>query len=221
MTSLEDVTVVTLICMNYIRPRKCTDEKFLRYTNPVKALTALIFLVLSASIAAAQTTDKRVAEIDALLTETNASVAASEKEGEYSPIYTIELAVNKVGVQYPAVGTYSHIAKFYYTFGDREKDPYPNRLLKINVVTRRSAMVTNAEFLYDTKGSLIFGLVRTEGVEQRKTRLYFAAGVLIKMIDDGKEVNVRQRSVLDTATTLKNESTRLVTMFRSTLKEGL
>lgn len=187
----------------------------------MKALTALIFLFLSVSIISAQGSDKRITEIDNLLTETDATVAASEKEGEYSPTYTIELAVNKVGVQYPAVGTYSHIAKFYYTFGDREKDPYPSRLMKINFITRRSAMVTNAEFLYDAKGALIFGLVRTEGLEQRETRLYFAAGVLIKMIDDGKEVNVRQRSVLDTATTLKNESARLVTMFKAALKEGL
>lgn len=186
----------------------------------MKALTALIFLLLSISVITAQATDKRIAEIDNLLTETDATVAASEKEGEYSPTYTIELAVNKVGVRYPAVGTYSHIAKFFYTFGDREKDPYPNRLMKINVVTRRSASVTNAEFLYDAKGSLVFGLVRMEGTEQRETKLYFANGVLIKMIDADKDVNVRQRAVLDTATTFKAESTRLVTMFKSALKEG-
>ena len=187
----------------------------------MKALTAFIFLVLSASFVSAQAADKRISEIDSLLTETDNTVALSEKEGEYSPTYTIELAVNKVGVQYPAVGTYSHIAKFYYTFGDREKDPYPNRLIKINVVTRRSAMVTNAEFLYDARGSLVFGLVRTEGVEQRETRFYFTNGVLIKMIDSGKEVNVRQRSVLDTAAAFKTESTRLVAMFKSALKEAL
>lgn len=128
----------------------------------------------------AQITDKRIEDIERLLTETDVTVAASEKEGEYSPTYTVELAVNKVGVQYPAVGTYSHIAKFYYIFGDREKEPYPNRLIKINVSTRRSANITTSEFLYNPAGQLVFGLVRTDGVEKRETRLYFAAGAMLR-----------------------------------------
>jgi hypothetical protein len=129
--------------------------------------------------------------------------------------------VNKTGNQYPAVGTYSNISKFYYTYGDREKDPYPSRLLKISVVTKRSAMITNSEFLFDARGQLVFGFVRVDGTRQRETRMFFAAGRLIKMLDDEKDVNIRLRSVQDTAVAFKRESTRLVGLFNASMKEGL
>lgn len=190
----------------------------MRFALNVPTIAAIIF---SASFTFSQTPDKRIEDIERLLTETDVTVAASEKEGEYSPTYTVELAVNKVGVQYPAVGTYSHIAKFYYAFGDREKEPYASRLMKINVATRRSAMITTSEFLFNPAGQLVFGLVRTDGVEKRETRLYFTAGRLIKMTDNGKDVNIRLRPVVETANAFTRESARLVAMFNSALKEGL
>ena len=178
------------------------------------------FLVCWVSVSS-QTADKRVDDIQKRYEQTNSDIAVAEKEAPYSEIYVVELSVNKTGNSYPAVGTYSNVAKFYYTHGDREKDPYPNRLLKISVVTKRAAMITTSEFLYNAAGQLDYGLVRTDGVEQRETRLYFAAGQLIQMLDDEKEVSVRLRSVLDTSATFKRESARLVTLFNSALKEGL
>lgn len=169
----------------------------------------------------AQTTDKRVDDIRSLYTSTNSAIEVAEREAPYSDIYAVELTVNKTGNQYPAVGTYSNISKFYYTYGDREKDPYPSRLLKVNVVTKRSAMITNSEFLFDARGQLVFGLVRVDGTRQRETRLYFAAGRLIKMLDDEKDVNIRLRAVQDTAAAFKRESTRLIGLFNASLKEGL
>ena len=180
-------------------------------------------IVLACTVFAvhAQTVDKRVEDIRSLYTSTNSAIEVAEKEAPYSEIYVVELTVNKTGNQYPAVGTYSNITKFYYTHGDREKDPYPSRLMKINVVTKRSAMITNSEFLFDARGQLVFGFVRVDGTRQRETRMFFAAGRLIKMLDDEKDVNIRLRSVQDTAVAFKRESTRLVGLFNASMKEGL
>ncbi|HLA96669.1 MAG TPA: hypothetical protein VK612_13180 [Pyrinomonadaceae bacterium] len=183
-------------------------------------VTLILSIIGLIPYASAQTTDKRIDEIKRLYEETNSLVAASEKEGEYTSTYTVELAVNKVGAQYPAVGPFSHIAKFYYTFGDREKNPYPDRLMKINVSTRRSAAIVNSEFLYNASGQLVFAYVSTTGDETRETRLYFAAGQLIKMLNNEKDVNVKLRSVLETAQAVKAESTRLTGIFKASLKEA-
>ena len=186
-----------------------------------KVFFVLVLSLLFGATASAQTTDKRVDDIRSLYTSTNSAIETAEKEAPYSEIYVVELTVNKTGNQYPAVGTYSNISKFYYTYGDREKDPYPSRLMKVNVATKRSAMITNSEFLFNEAGQLVFGYVRTDGVERRETRLYFVAGQLIKMLDDEKDVNIRLRSVQDTAAAFKRESARLIALFNASMKEGL
>jgi hypothetical protein len=200
MTSVEDATTLSFI-------QRIIAQAIL--------LTCTVFVVHG------QATDKRIDDIRSLYTSTNSAIEVAEKEAPYSNIYVVELTVNKTGNQYPAVGTYSNISKFYYTYGDREKDPYPSRLLKISVVTKRSAMITNSEFLFDARGQLVFGFVRVDGTRQRETRMFFAAGRLIKMLDDEKDVNIRLRSVQDTAVAFKRESTRLVGLFNASMKEGL
>lgn len=200
MTSVEDVTTLSFI-------QRIIAQAIL--------LTCTVFVVHG------QATDKRIDDIRSLYTSTNSAIEVAEREAPYSHIYVVELTVNKTGNQYPAVGTYSNISKFYYTYGDREKDPYPSRLLKISVVTKRSAMITNSEFLFDARGQLVFGFVRVDGTRQRETRMFFAAGRLIKMLDDEKDVNIRLRSVQDTAAAFKRESTRLVGLFNASMKEGL
>jgi hypothetical protein len=186
-----------------------------------KALLVVVLSLIFGAAISAQTVDKRVDAIRSLYTSTSSAIETAEKEAPYSEIYVAELAVNKTGNQYPAVGTYSNISKFYYTYGDREKDPYPSRLMKINVVTKRAAMITNSEFLFNDAGQLVFGYVRMDGVERRETRLYFAGGQLIKMPDDEKDVNIRLRPVQDTAAAFKRESDRLVGLFNASLREGL
>lgn len=171
--------------------------------------------------ATAQNTDKRVEEIDHLYTQTNEAIAIADKEAPYSDIFVVEIAVNKTGNRYPAVGNYSNVTRFHYGFGDREKDPYPSRLMKASVVTKRAAMITTSEFIYNATGQLVYGSVRTEGEEQRETRLYFAAGQLIRLLDGGREVSVRGRNQIETAAAFRRESTRLTAMFAAALKEGL
>ena len=187
----------------------------------IKLPHILFLFVLLASSVFAQTEDKRIAEIDHLYEQTNEAIRVAEENAPYSEKYVVEIAVNKTGNSYPAVGAYSNVTRFHYTFGDREKDPYPNRLMKAAVVTKRSASITSSEFLYDAAGQLVYGIVRTDGELQRETRLYFAAGRLIRLNDDGKEVSVRNRNVIETAAAFKRESARLSTLFAAALKEGL
>ena len=189
---------------------------------PHRKLTHIVpLLLLLAYSAFAQTEDKRFSEIDHLYEQTNEAIRVADENAPYSEKYVVEIAVNKTGNSYPAVGNYSNVTKFHYTFGDREKDPYPNRLMKAAVVTKRSASITSSEFLYDRAGQLVYGIVRTDGELQREMRLYFAAGRLIRLIDDGKEANVRNRNVIETAAAFKRESARLTALFTAALKEGL
>jgi len=184
-------------------------------------VSILIILTTACVTVISAQTDKRIEEIRDLYTQTNEAIAIAEKEAPYSEIYVVELSVNKTGNSYPAVGTYSNISRFYYTFGDREKDPYPNRLMKINVVTKRAAMITNSEFLFNAAGQLVFGFVKTDGEEARETRLYFAAGQLIRLLDGERDVNIKNRNAIETAAAFKRESARLVSLFNAALKEGI
>lgn len=186
-----------------------------------KIIATGFLLVWIGFSAQAQTADKRIDDIRSLYTSTTSAIEVAEREAPYSNIYVVELTVNKTGNQYPAVGTYSNISKFHYTYGDREKDPYPSRLLKISVATKRSSSIINSEFLYNPAGQLVFGLVKTDGDEQREMKMYFSNGLLIKMLDGERDVNIRLKAVQDTAAALKRESTRLVGLFTSSLKEGL
>lgn len=181
---------------------------------------SLLILIFICSLHA-QTTDKRIDDIDHLVTQTNEAVVIADKEAPYSEIYVAEVSVNKTGNQYPAVGTYSNVTRFHYTFGDREKDPYPNRLLKASVVTKRAGSITSSEFFFNPTGQLVYGFVRTDGQEQRETRFYFAAGRLIRLLDGGGEVSLRSRGVIETAAAFKRESSRITALFASALKEGL
>lgn len=184
-------------------------------------VSILIILTTACVTVISAQTDKRIEEIRDLYTQTNEAIAIAEKEAPYSEIYVVELSVNKTGNSYPAVGIYSNISRFYYTFGDREKDPYPNRLMKINVVTKRAAMITNSEFLFNAAGQLVFGFVKTDGEEARETRLYFAAGQLIRLLDGERDVNIKNRNAIETAAAFKRESARLVSLFNAALKEGI
>src|SRR5688572_30230469 len=124
----------------------------------IKAFTfASLVLLLFAGGAVAQI-DRRIDAIDKLRAKIDQDIARSESEPEYSNIYLTELAVNKNNGSYPAVGLYRPVAKFYYTYGDREKEPYPNRLLKIVVAVARSDRQEYSEFVFNDAEQLVFYL---------------------------------------------------------------
>jgi hypothetical protein len=180
--------------------------------NRASKLTVFI-LILFVSRAFAQS-DKRIETIKALTQKLDEDIARSEQEPEYSNIYLTELAVNKNNGSYPAVGVYRPVVKFYYTYGDREKDPYPNRLLKIVVAIDRSDRKELSEFTFNEAGQLVFFLERKDGIERR---LYFATDKPIRFEQDGRVLSLRTRSQAAIVAMVLKEKASLVAIFRRSL----
>jgi hypothetical protein len=121
-----------------------------------RPLLTLIICLLSAFQVSAQPDDKRIEAIKRISRQVNEQIAESERVEEGTGVYCNELVVNKRDKPWPAVGIYHRVIRFYYTFGDREKNPYPDRLLKITVTTKRSDKHEYAEYLFNPAGQLIF-----------------------------------------------------------------
>src|SRR5688572_11581734 len=175
---------------------------------------AILVLLLFAAGTLAQTA-RRIEAINTLRAKIDKNIAASEAEPEYSNIYLTELAVNKNNGSYPAVGVYRPVAKFYYTYGDREKEPYPNRLLKIVVTVARSDRQEYSEFVFNESEQLVFCLDKKDDVERR---LYFAAGGPIRFEQNGRMLSLRTRSQAATVATVLKEKVNLLEIFRRSLR---
>lgn len=128
-------------------------------------------------LVSAQPENGRIAEIRQVYSETNRRISEAESHFSESEIFLTELIVNSGETMYPAVGQYRETIKFYYTYGDREVSPYPNRLIKIAVFLQRSAERETAEYYFDAAGRLVFALESEKGSEKR---FYFASGKLIR-----------------------------------------
>ena len=141
-----------------------------------KMIFMAVLLVLAVNVAG-QTEDRRISDIRAAYDKTNSRIAEAERNFAESDIFLTELVVNRGGTMYPAVGNFKETIRFYYTYGNREVSPYPNRLLKITVSTERSAVRESAEYLFNQSGQLIFAFVNDGEAENR---YYFAGGKLIR-----------------------------------------
>ena len=100
-----------------------------------KVLALLLFAVC---VANAQPVDRRIDEIQKLYDQTEQRIADAAKQ-EKSDVFVVEANVNSLLNPYPAVGIYATSTKFYYTYRDREKDPYPSHLLRADAVVKRSS----------------------------------------------------------------------------------
>lgn len=174
---------------------------------------ALLFVVGLSTLVSAQT-DRRIEAIRKLVQKTNEDIAKSEQEPEYSNIYLTELAVNKGNGSYPAVGIYRPVVKFYYTYGDREKDPYPNRLLKIIVSVDRSDRHEQSEFTFNEAEQLIFYFEKQDDVERR---VYFAAGKAIRIQQGDRVLILSSRPQAELVATVLKEKAGLVAIFQRSL----
>jgi hypothetical protein len=170
--------------------------------------TTILVLLLCAGGASAQS-DRRVEAVNRLRAKIDQDIARSESEPEYSNIYLTELAVNKNNGSYPAVGVYRPVAKFYYTYGDREKEPYPTRLLKIVVDIDRSDRKEHSEFLFDGSEELVFYF---EQKDDRERRMYFIRGKELR----GDLRQDRSRTAFIAA--VLREKVKLVSIFRRSLE---
>ncbi|MFY9618487.1 MAG: hypothetical protein WAM70_08660 [Pyrinomonadaceae bacterium] len=176
--------------------------------------TAILVLLLFAAGASAQT-DRRIEAIEKLRAKIDEDITKSEAAPEYSNIYLTELEVNKNNGSYPAVGVYRPVVKFYYTYGDREKEPYPNRLLKIVVDVARSDRQEYSEFVFNESEQMVFYFDKKD---DRERRVYFAAGRAIRFEQDGRMLSLRTRSQAATVATVLKEEANLLEIFRRSLR---
>ncbi len=159
-------------------------------------------------------TEKRIEEIKKNYQETGDKIKECEENGEYSSVFLSELVVNKNNGSYPAVGIFQTVFKFYYTYGDREKNPYPNRLMKIVIETKRSANTEKREFLFNEKEQLIFYY---ESLEEVEKRLYFQNEAVIKFVIADKTQSLKNAETLKSAKFAIAEKKKLVGIFQNSL----
>lgn len=201
-----------------MRRKFVENEKDFVMNNLHKKISGGLFLILFCGMLfnlAAQT-DKRIENIKKLYRETNRKIAESNENGEYSSIYLAELVVNKNNGSYPAVGIFQTICKFYYTYGDREKNPYPNRLLKIEIETKRSANIEKYEFLFNEKEELVFYFeAENEAEKTTEKRIYFQNESAIKAIIGEK--NIEKSEVVKMTKSVLAERKKLVAIFQNSL----
>jgi len=176
---------------------------------------AILFLLVGANFSPifAQN-DKRIEEIRRTYQETNTKIAASKNDGESSEIYLSELVVNKNNGSYPAVGIYNSVVKFYYTFGNREQNPYPDRLIKVEITTNRSARTENAEFLFNPAGQLIFYF---ENKDDAEMRFYFSAEKPIRILKGTQNVNLNDKTATEQIKNILSEKRKLTGIFSNSL----
>jgi len=159
-------------------------------------------------------TEKQIDVIKQIYKQTNEKVAECEENGEYSSTFLSELVVNKNNGSYPAVGIFKSVFKFYYTYGDREKNPYPNRLLKVVIETKRSANYEKYEYVFNEKEQLIFYFEKKEDAE---FRIYFSNEKPIKLLKGMQKLLLSDKNVNKKVKILLTEKKKLVNIFVQSL----
>lgn len=176
-------------------------------------MTSLFVLGVACSVAAQTGSEPAtVRNIRKIYTETNERIAAA-KTGP-SDLFVAEIQTNLTDNQFPAVGTYRPVIRFIYTYGDREKNPYPDRLVKVAIEIDRSARKELTEFLFDESGRLIFYFEKSDEGERR---LYLDAAKPVWILVGDKPVAVsspKGKSLVRTAT---EKDRKMTNIFRSLL----
>lgn len=186
----------------------------------MKNQIALIIFVCFFSFAAlGQIPRKNIESIREICKATNAQIAEMSQHPDLSSVFATELVVNKHLAPYPAVGIYQRTVTFFYTYGDREKNPYPDRLMKVNAEYSRSARTERAEFYFDNSGALIFVFFTNEDSAVKESRLYFAGARMIKMTDDGKDIGLKKPRAVEAGALSKKEAARLTGIFKSAITD--
>lgn len=187
--------------------------KHLRIAFPLRSLIVLAMIFCFFSTAFSQV-EKRIEEIRKIYQEVNKKVSECEENGETSTTFLTEMIVNKNSGQYPAVGIYRMTARFYYTFGNREKNPYPDRLMKVILATNRSATTESYEYLFNSAGQLIFYFGKKD---EREIRVYFEAEKPIKILHGEKNIKTTDKSEIERAKAILNEKQKLIEIFQISL----
>lgn len=176
----------------------------------------LIFISLAVGIVAAQTTtEKRVQEIRRIEAEINRRVAESEKSDQYSDLFLIEFDLNRKSNPYPAVGIYTSTAKLFYGYGDREKNAYPDTLVKVVAQMRRSSTTEQAEIFYGAVGEVVLYTKKVEGDERSGLRIFFSATRVVRIEQNGKPLRLNTTSATALVRDAITEMARFERLFKS------
>ena len=175
----------------------------------------LITFVCGCFLSAFSQTDKRIEEIRKAYQEADRRIAECEESGETATTFLTEIVVNKNNGPYPAVGIYRTSIKFYYTFGDREENPYPDHLLKITVTTKRSAVTEYSEFLFGEKDQLIFYFGKNADAERR---IYFESERPLKILHGEEPVPVGHQEEAEFVKSILKEKVKLSGIFKNSLQ---
>ena len=174
----------------------------------------LLFLFICGVVTTSVAQTSRIDSIRNLYQRINEEIARSEESPESSTTFLTKLEVNKNLRPYPAVGVYKTTVKFYYTFGDREKNPYPNRLLKIIVSTDRSDQKEYSEYVFDQAAQLVFYFDKKDEVERR---LYFTAERPIRFQQGERTLSLKGKQQAVAVAGILKEKAKLITLFRLSL----
>jgi hypothetical protein len=199
--------------------KECTKWTSGVMRRSLRPLIILTFLAAFAFPLSAQQVDSRIERIRRITTQINEQVAESERVEEGTGIYCNELIVNRGDKSWPAVGIYRTVVSFYYTFGDREKNPYPNRLLKITLNTQRSDRIEHAEYIFDPAQQLIFYYEKDGDDPASERRYYLASERVIRAMKGQRTIGLRNRDEVEKVSMVLKEKNRLKSMFIQSLAD--
>jgi hypothetical protein len=192
-------------------------KKVLRVKSVFAIAGTLIFVFAASAFVSAQTAAKKVAEIKRIVAERDRMAATAEGD-DYSDVFIIELKVNPKENQYPAVGTFTSTAKFYYTYSpDREKHPYPNKLVKVAVTTRRSSTTERTTIYFRGPGEMILYSKKVEGEEASERSMYILAGLPLEYEKQGMVVSTKGADATAFLKTALADKTRFEKIFQAAL----
>lgn len=223
--------------MKNLRPFKCSEKSTVVFeicdadaTGPhfelflfsphlksvAASAAALLFLCLSwaAGSVSSQSVEGRVAEIRTKYTEVEERIKSAESAPEATELFVNRLFINSGNSPFPAVGIYHSEVRFYYSFGNREANPYPDQLLMVTVATKRSANVESAEYLFDDGGRFIFGFERENNLEKR---YYLHNGKLIRMLVGDRQMPVGGAAAANAVRDLTKRVEKLRAVFRGSV----
>ena len=185
----------------------------------VATLFAVLLFTAGTALAQGKTDSDIVAKIRAEYTAVGAKIDIVKKGGEAAKAADIvlsELIVNKGGHNWPAVGTYLVIYRFWYEWDPDQ--PFPTRLRKVEIDTVSGARKFYQEYFYGTDGRLRFYLERADGAPggtAKEVRSYYAGEKLVRMVSGDVVNDAPTPGERKTAETIIGAAQRIMATFRS------
>lgn len=180
------------------------------------AIFLFLFLLFGGVFSAfAQKDPPEILKIRQLYRQTGERIAEAEKSFPESEVFFSEMTVNKGGTMYPAVGNFKSVFSFYYTYGDREQEPYPNRLMKVTIKTERAANEEFGEYLFDEKGNLVFYFEKIN--DEPESRFYFWGGKIIRIQRGDKLADINSRAESAAPKAVQAQAAKVVGIFRNSI----